>query len=481
MVVCLRCTPRLLRSRRNAIFALYVCTCLVVAWRHLDTRPHPLTMAQVLVYYRLPVLGCVLAWLWALSIGICAQWGISVRALFELRGNDGVNARSVLQMAATVTLFVSSAISLRVRGGAAAATAGAAGALQSTWWWPLLHTIVHPFTVHAAVLGWLLCPAKWGYAEERWALGRALARTLMAPFRRVQFCDVIIADALTSMSRGLTALEALWCLSSAGPRGGQGVLHCYSELTAALMCLPYWWRFLQCARKFRDTGDAMPHLANALKYSTAFPPIAVDRFGGVLVRSQMLTAEGRHQLWLCCALLNTCYCCFWDVAMDWGLAPELGLVVVLGVGCGVPAGLWSGLGPAAGAVCGVLLGGLVLLLAAEVVARKRGGSSLTVSLVGAGVGEPQGQVAALTLRRVRQYPARCYGLALCLNTSLRLTWMLRLMPLPSWFPAPAITALLLELGELLRRWVWIFFRLEWEAQCKKGGPSVARGVLYEWG
>jgi len=34
--------------------------------------------------------------------------------------------------------------------------------------------------------------------------------------------------------------------------------------------LPAWLRFAQCLRRYRDTKEAYPHLANAAKYSTVF-------------------------------------------------------------------------------------------------------------------------------------------------------------------------------------------------------------------
>lgn len=35
-------------------------------------------------------------------------------------------------------------------------------------------------------------------------------------------------------------------------------------------CIPAWIRFAQCIRRYRDTGEKFPHLANAGKYSTTF-------------------------------------------------------------------------------------------------------------------------------------------------------------------------------------------------------------------
>ena len=35
-------------------------------------------------------------------------------------------------------------------------------------------------------------------------------------------------------------------------------------------CLPAWFRFAQCIRRYYDSKEAFPHLANAGKYSTTF-------------------------------------------------------------------------------------------------------------------------------------------------------------------------------------------------------------------
>lgn len=47
--------------------------------------------------------------------------------------------------------------------------------------------------------------------------------------------------------------------------------HSYSYgLRAIIQCLPAWFRFIQCLRRYRDTKRAFPHLVNAGKYSTTF-------------------------------------------------------------------------------------------------------------------------------------------------------------------------------------------------------------------
>lgn len=52
---------------------------------------------------------------------------------------------------------------------------------------------------------------------------------------------------------------------------GPAVCHTYSYgLRAIIQCLPAWFRFSQCLRRYRDTKRAFPHLVNAGKYSTTF-------------------------------------------------------------------------------------------------------------------------------------------------------------------------------------------------------------------
>ena len=41
-------------------------------------------------------------------------------------------------------------------------------------------------------------------------------------------------------------------------------------LRPLLACLPAWWRFAQSLRRYDDTKQKFPHLANAGKYSTTF-------------------------------------------------------------------------------------------------------------------------------------------------------------------------------------------------------------------
>lgn len=130
---------------------------------------------------------------------------------------------------------------------------------------------------------------------------------MTAPFHRVGFADFWLADQLNSLVVVLMDLEYMICfysfeldwkkhdglISSSGKgtwlepsdatrsspldgtnlrsSAGRDVCNTYSYgVRAVIQCLPAWFRFIQCLRRYRDTKRAFPHLVNAGKYSTSF-------------------------------------------------------------------------------------------------------------------------------------------------------------------------------------------------------------------
>ena len=59
-------------------------------------------------------------------------------------------------------------------------------------------------------------------------------------------------------------------------------------------CLPAWFRFAQCLRRYKDTRQAFPHLVNAGKYSTAFFVVVFSTLGKVnsLIRQKLAFHRG---------------------------------------------------------------------------------------------------------------------------------------------------------------------------------------------
>jgi len=99
----------------------------------------------------------------------------------------------------------------------------------------------------------------------------------------------------------------------------------YKNVLIPIICLlPLIFRFNQCLRKYVDSGDRIPHLANASKYALAqlvtltgaFYPLYLE----VESRNGNHIRESYYQaFWTFLFFASSLYSFWWDVYMDWGL------------------------------------------------------------------------------------------------------------------------------------------------------------------
>ncbi|KAJ0963702.1 hypothetical protein J5N97_028824 [Dioscorea zingiberensis] len=87
----------------------------------------------------------------------------------------------------------------------------------------------------------------------------------------------------------------------------------YKLLAYVISFLPYYWRAMQCARRYIEEGYDANHLANAGKYISAMLAAAV----------RWKYAVDPSPLWLAIVILSstmaTVYQLYWDFVKDWGL------------------------------------------------------------------------------------------------------------------------------------------------------------------
>lgn len=118
-----------------------------------------------------------------------------------------------------------------------------------------------------------------------------------------------------------------------------------------IACLPAWFRFAQCLRRYRDTRLFFPHIVNAGKYSTSFFVVIfsslyqayigmqvgqhlssnIDKWSQVISESlfvnectdqhgmEVIQNNAFFYLWILSAVVSTIYTYMWDIKMDWGL------------------------------------------------------------------------------------------------------------------------------------------------------------------
>jgi hypothetical protein len=252
-----------------------------------------------------------------------------------------------------------------------------------------------------------------------------------------KFGDILFADALTSYAKVLGDLFVALCMfvtpgqsSTARPNRSCGGVF----FVPFVMAIPSLIRLRQCiieylrvrrgnkrAGSIGSHGWGGQHLANALKYSTAFPVIILSALQRGYDPTQFgMTEKSLYRAWLVIArilsykttrcltmlrlvavIINSLYSFYWDVAKDWDLS---------------------------------------------MFSKDRDSDEY-----------PWG------LRKHRYFHLpEFYYCAVVVDFMLRCTWSFKLSPHLDHFNDLEGGIFLMEVLEVLRRWIWIFFRVETE-------------------
>ncbi|KAK4097541.1 EXS-domain-containing protein [Parathielavia hyrcaniae] len=168
-----------------------------------------------------------------------------------------------------------------------------------------------------------------GRSRLLWTLRRVTVGGL-AEAKDGKFGDILLADVLTSYAKILADLFVCLCMFLFDGRDGSATARpdraCGGAvLVPLIMAVPSAIRLRQCLIEFlrvrrvpykEATGWGGQHLANAAKYSTAFPVLVL----GAMLRSRTGGSAGLYRAWVAACLLNSLYSFYWDVAKDWDLA-----------------------------------------------------------------------------------------------------------------------------------------------------------------
>ena len=185
---------------------------------------------------------------------------------------------------------------------------------------------INPLSLALLMAAFLFNPTRTFKHDARFWFLRVATRIVLAPFFYVGFADFWLADQLNSLAQALKDFQYLVCfyLTPASMDAGweaAGEEECGAGswwLVAIVSCLPAWFRFAQCLRRYKDTGEAFPHLLNAGKYSTTFVAVL---FATLNAAYRGDASEGYHPFFYCylvAATLSSCYTYVWDIKMDWG-------------------------------------------------------------------------------------------------------------------------------------------------------------------
>ncbi|PHH64441.1 hypothetical protein CDD82_1760 [Ophiocordyceps australis] len=274
-----------------------------------------------------------------------------------------------------------------------------------------------PMTYLAAVVATMVVPLRSLPSRGRQCFLSTLRRIGLGGMAEApdgRFRDILLADVLTSYAKVCGDVFVALCMfvtpgSSATQRPDR---NCGGRIVVPLlMALPSLMRLAQCltdyvrvrrAPRNPSTGWGGQHLANALKYSTAFPVIVSSSLQRNLQNPDAKAAW--YRAWLVAVVVNSLYSFYWDVTKDWSLT----------------------------------------LLASK---RQRN--------------EPH---HAWGLRQPLLFtPKSLYYTAVLVDLALRCTWSMKLSPHLDKFSDFESGIFLIEFLEVFRRWLWIFFRVETES------------------
>ncbi|XP_029469357.1 LOW QUALITY PROTEIN: xenotropic and polytropic retrovirus receptor 1 homolog [Rhinatrema bivittatum] len=140
---------------------------------------------------------------------------------------------------------------------------------------------MNPLAFYSFMILLLINPTKTFYYKSRVWLLKLMCKVFTAPFHKVGFADFWLADQLNSLVSVFADIWVLACFymfdvnwqnhqGMSHPPTDVGCIGSTSGVISLIQCIPPWIRFAQCLRRCRDSGNTFPHLVNAGKYSTVF-------------------------------------------------------------------------------------------------------------------------------------------------------------------------------------------------------------------
>ncbi|CAH0005264.1 unnamed protein product [Clonostachys byssicola] len=150
------------------------------------------------------------------------------------------------------------------------------------------------------------------YRSRRW-FAYSHWRLLLAGLYPVEFRDFFLGDIYCSLTYFTANIELFFCLYARGWNDPDQCNSSHSRLMGFLTALPPIWRFLQCLRRYYDTRNVFPHLANGGKYTMSIMAAVT------LSMYRIENTREKLALFITFSLLNSIYCSIWDLFMDFSL------------------------------------------------------------------------------------------------------------------------------------------------------------------
>lgn len=426
------------------------------------------------VYFRAPVLLALVWILWGVNIWVFKLFHINYGELLNFDPATTLTARQVITSGLAFVGLVGIVC------------------LAFLYQVPFKDVLIFPSVLYLTMAFCLVIPMNVLHRPGREKLLHNLSRVFFPASTGVLFVEVLLGDVLTSISKVMADVEVTGCVLAAHmvtPKEVGMPLHDPSEAQTSysfheaecadswmrplVTSIPFLLRFRQCWVQYRVTGRAFPNLMNCAKYLSSLPVIWISAF----TQQEGHFSKELRAAWIFAVSFNSFFSFMWDIVMDWGLCRQgakhfLLREYLVFESCGnpveTPRGSGSGMGLGGGSGAGSSGGNgdeddvnefdkLVRQVAMnEKVYESNGGGATGgawcyfSNLMGGG--------------------HVIYYLAMMLNFVLRILWSFKLS-VHFQLSQEGLT-FVLEVCEVFRRFVWILFRVEWEA-VEKGGAALS--------
>ncbi|KAH7055200.1 EXS family-domain-containing protein [Linnemannia elongata] len=337
--------------------------------------------------------------------------------------------------------------------------------------------ILVPILGYLSIVLMVFIPFNVLFKKERYRFLRSMKKALFSGFKtEVTFADVILADILTSFARVFGDLAVALCLMFLD-RDGSNSDACYGSILVPIMTsIPYCIRLRQCLTEYIESNYTVErHLMNALKYASAFPVIIISSMQKSSKTASMKGVEynayfsdnSLFRLWLFFVAINSFYSFYWDIYHDWSLiqaqpagrpSPSVGTPAIAATPTmGTHSRLTSGpLSPTTPKSAPGNFG-------------DNNGPASNNNTYANSRKSSRWWAFGWGMRSQLHYEDQLfYVMAVILDFLLRTTWMLKLVSniQIEEYEGGVFT---MECLEVLRRWIWVLFRLESELVKRTAG------------
>ena len=159
----------------------------------------------------------------------------------------------------------------------------------------------------------LICPIPILYYHARRWWGYSNFRLFFAGLYPVEFRDFYLGDMYCSEIYAMSQIELFFCLYVNNWNNPSQCNSGHSRLLGFFTTLPAIWRALQCLRRYYDSRNWFPHLANCAKYGCNilyYMSLSIYRID---------KSNTNRAIFILLAAINGVYASFWDVAFDFSL------------------------------------------------------------------------------------------------------------------------------------------------------------------